>query len=70
MVRRGIKIVASYIVDNILCKIGDPMFAGFTVENKYQSTYFDPHYLILLVSKSPLKFAQKLIQKKELVLLL
>lgn len=30
MEKKGIKIVASYIVDNILCKIGDPLFAGFT----------------------------------------
>lgn len=36
MVKRGIKIVASYIVDNILCKIGDPLFAGFTVENNLE----------------------------------
>jgi len=30
MVARGVKMVSSYIVDNILCKIGDPLFVGFT----------------------------------------
>jgi UDP-N-acetylglucosamine pyrophosphorylase len=37
MQKRGIKIVASYIVDNILCKVGDPLFVGFSAEQKYES---------------------------------
>jgi UDP-N-acetylglucosamine/UDP-N-acetylgalactosamine diphosphorylase len=36
MAKKGIKVVASYIVDNILCKIGDPLFAGFTAENNLE----------------------------------
>lgn len=36
MVKRGIKIIASYIVDNILCKIGDPNLVGFTALNNLE----------------------------------
>jgi hypothetical protein len=67
MKRRGVRIIASYIIDNILCKVGDPLFVGFTAEQKYVFEFFScfAHCLDL---KWQLKFVLKPIRKRELEL--
>jgi UDP-N-acetylglucosamine pyrophosphorylase len=33
----GVKWIASYIIDNILARVCDPLLLGFGIENEYSS---------------------------------